>query len=88
MEKNTWGLQFVTINSNEDGFNTHLALNTGDETKTRKILSDIKEQYEEFNSESAVVIDLLDEEDSIVEDYSVSKEDAEDIAMRLGHKFQ
>ncbi|KAB2333988.1 hypothetical protein [Bacillus mesophilum] len=90
MNENTWGFQFVRINDAADGFDTLLALNIGDEHKTRELFEEISNEFEAVKGGPGspnYIIDLLDEEESIIDDISVTKEEAIKIAAKLGHKL-
>lgn len=84
MSKNTWGLRFTKVNLIEDKFESLLALNIGDEQTTRKVFEDIKEDFKENTGEPDCVIDLLDEDDSIVDDFPITEKQATKIAALLG----
>lgn len=88
MEKNTWGLQFVKINTNDNEFETLLALNSGTEEKARQVFDRIKAEFAENKGEPDCVIDLLDDDDSIVDDFAITTDQAKTIASLLGHSIQ
>ncbi|KAA9007326.1 hypothetical protein F4V43_02245 [Paenibacillus spiritus] len=83
--ENTWGFNFVKVNTKSNEFETLLSLNIGDETKTIDLFKSIKESFKENNGEPEIVLDLLDPSDDIVDDYSVTKTTAINIAAMLGH---
>lgn len=85
--KNTWGLQFTEVNHETQEFITHKALNIGDEKKTNELFEKLKSTYKS-PEESNFIIDILDEEDSIVDDHSISKEDFIKFADDLGHEIK
>jgi hypothetical protein len=87
MRKNTWGLEIIKVNVEEDKFESLLALNIGEEAETRRLFTQIKNEFEENNGEPDCIIDLLDEQDAIVEDISVTRQQAIEIAKRLGHEI-
>jgi len=83
--KNTWGLQFVKINIEDNEFETLLAINCGSEEKARKVFSRIKIEFSENKGEPDCVVDLLDEDDSIVDDFAITTDQAKTIASLLGY---
>lgn len=90
MEKNTWGFQFVRINEQADGFDTLLALNIGGEQKTRKIFDEMSREFGAVKGGPGgpeYLIDLLDDDDSIIDDIAITKEEAIKIAAKLGHEL-
>jgi hypothetical protein len=87
MENNTWGLQFVKIDIEGDKFDTLLALNIGSETDARASFDRITNEFTENKKEPDCVVDLLDEEDSIIEDYALTSSQVSSIASLLGHKL-
>ncbi|MFF2532248.1 hypothetical protein ACFVS2_25395 [Brevibacillus sp. NPDC058079] len=87
MTENTWGLQIVKVNVEEGGFDTLIALNIGNEAKTRDMFNQIKNEFTKNNGEPDCVLDLLDDEDSIVDDWAITKKQAVEIASRLGHNI-
>lgn len=86
MSENTWGIEIIKVNIEEDNFESLLALNIGNEAVTRRLFKQIKNEFEENNVDSDYIIDLLDEQDGIVEDFSITKKQAIEIAKRLGHE--
>lgn len=88
MDNNTWGLQFVKINTKDNKFETLLALNTGSEAETRAIFDRIKNEFTENKGEPDCIVDLLDADDSIVDDYALTKNQVISIASLLGHKIK
>ncbi|KAA9007322.1 hypothetical protein F4V43_02220 [Paenibacillus spiritus] len=84
---NTWGLVFTKINTVENKFEALLSLNTGTEDETRIIFNRIKNEFSENKGDPEVVIDFVDEDDSIVGDFSITKSQAGKIAGLLGHKL-
>lgn len=86
MIKNTWGIEFVKVNIKDDKFESLFALNIGDEAKTRALFNQIKSEFTKKEGEPDCVIDLLDEDDSIIDDLSVTKNQVIEIASLLGHK--
>lgn len=89
MSQNTWGLGFTRINYEADTFETLLALNIGNEAKTRKLFEQIKDEFVRNDGEPIdCLIDLLDQDDSIVDDHPVTLDQAKAIADKLGHKLK
>jgi len=88
VDKNTWGLRFSRINDASEEIEDLLSLNIGDEPKTRTLFIQIYEEYEAdkgIPSGAEYLIELLDETDSIIDDIAVTREEAIEIASRLGH---
>lgn len=88
MSENTWGIQFVKINTEKNEFETLLALNTGSETKARETFNRIKTEFTENKGEPDCVVDLLDSDDSIIDDFSITITQAKNIASLLGHSIE
>ncbi|MNC13534.1 hypothetical protein D3C76_114530 [compost metagenome] len=81
MTYNTWGLQFVKIDTQENEFKTLLALNSGSEEKAWEVFNRIKAEFAENTGEPPdCVIDLLDKDDSIVDDFAITLAQAKTIA--------
>lgn len=85
--KNTWGFNFVQVDTEKDEFNSLLALNVGDEEKTRNVFEEIKSLFEENTVEPDCVIDLLDENDDIIDDYALTLSQVKSITGLLGHQI-
>lgn len=83
--ENTWGLQFVKVNVEENNFETLLGLNMQTEEKTREIFNRIKSEFTESKNEPDCVVDLLDEDDSIVDDYALTMDQVITVASLLGY---
>ena len=86
--KNTWGIQFTQIDYEADKFIKLLGLNIGNENESRVLFNEIKSTYQGNQTEPEVVIDLIDEEDGIVEDYGLTREQANEIADKLGQQLK
>jgi hypothetical protein len=83
--KNTWGLVFNCINEEKDEIVELLGLNLGSESEAKVYFDKIKT---EFPSESKdCIVDLVDEDDDIIDDYALSKKQAIEIAARFGHEI-
>jgi hypothetical protein len=83
--KNTWGLIFNCINEEKDEIVELLGLNLGSESEARLYFDKIKTEFP--SEDDLCIIDLVDEEDSIVDDYPISKEQVLEIAARFGHEI-
>ncbi|MGM1044767.1 MAG: hypothetical protein ACQEXX_01335 [Bacillota bacterium] len=87
MNENTWGLQFIKVDIDENKFDTMLALNIGDEEKTKELFYSFKSIFSENTGTPDCVIDLIDEDGSIIDDFPVTKNQATEIALSLRHKL-
>ncbi|WP_145413372.1 hypothetical protein [Paenibacillus xylanexedens] len=85
--ENTWGLIFTKVNLEENKFDYLLELNTGSEHDTRLLFNRIKNEFTENKGEPEMVIDLVDEEDGIIDDFSLTFSQAETVASLLGHNI-
>lgn len=88
MDKNTWGLQFVKIDIEGNKFNTLLALNIGNEIEARVSFDRIRNEFTENKGEPDCIVDLLDENDDIIEDFSLTGSQVISIASLLGYKLE
>lgn len=86
--KNTWGLAFVKVDLERDKFKQLIALNLGTEKKAREVFDRIKNEFKENKGEPDCVIDLIDEEDSIVDDYRLTENQLVTVASLLGHEIK
>lgn len=84
---NTWGLIFTKVNIEEDKFDTLLSLNTGSEEETRNLFERIKREFKSNTGEPQALIDLVDENDDIIDDYPVTYGQVQTIAALMGHKI-
>jgi hypothetical protein len=87
MSKNTWGLQFIKVNIEENKFDRMLSLNIGNEEETKELFYIYKSIFAENKGDPDCVIDLLDENDDIIDDFSVTKNQATEIALSLRHRL-
>jgi len=78
----------VKINTDDNKFVTLLALNSGSEAKAREVFSRIKAEFAENKGEPDCVVDLLDDDDSIVDDFAITTNQAQTIASLLGHSIR
>lgn len=85
---NTWGLEFMKIDLQENKIESILGLNMGTEEYTRSVFNKIKNEFAENKGDPEVVIDLLDESDDIIEDFSVTTAQALSISSLLGHTIK
>ncbi|QFY85074.1 hypothetical protein [Bacillus subtilis] len=86
--KNTWGLAFVKVDLEKNKFKQLIALNLGTEEKAREVFDRIKNEFKENKGEPDCVIDLIDEEDSIVDDYRLTENQIVTVASLLGHEIK
>ncbi|MBA9086523.1 hypothetical protein FHR92_003001 [Fontibacillus solani] len=87
MNENTWGLQFVRINIQANEFETLLVLKGVSEEYARETFNRIKSEFSENKGEPDCVVDLLNEDDSIVDDFAITNDQAQTIASLLGHSL-
>lgn len=87
MNADTWGLQFLKINVLQNEFETLLILKGVSEKYAKETFNRIKTEFKENNGEPDCVVDLLDEDDSIVDDFSITINQAKIIASLLGHSI-
>ncbi|GAA4879988.1 hypothetical protein GCM10023310_70220 [Paenibacillus vulneris] len=85
MRQNSWGLQFVKVNVKENEFETLLGLNLESEEKAKEIFNRIKTEFVENKNEPECVVDLLDEDDSIIDDYALTMNQVVTVASLLGY---
>lgn len=86
--RNTWGLNFVKVDTEKDEFKSLLALNLGSEEKTKEIFNKIKSEFKENeNDQPDCVIDMLDENDDIIDDYALTFSQTQLVASLLGHQI-
>ncbi|OMD04715.1 hypothetical protein MKX34_11660 [Paenibacillus sp. FSL R5-0636] len=87
MDENTWGLQFVRIDVQANEIETLLILKGVSEEYARETFNRIKLEFSENKGEPDCVVDLLDEDDSIVDDFGITLSQAKSIASLLGHSI-
>lgn len=86
--RNTWGLNFVKVDTEKDEFKSLLVLNLGSEEKTKEIFNKIKSEFKEnVNDQPDCVIDMLDENDEIIDDYALTFSQTQLVASLLGHQI-
>ncbi|QRV11400.1 hypothetical protein JR311_19660 (plasmid) [Bacillus velezensis] len=86
--KNTWGLSFVKVDLENDRLNQLLGLNLETEQKAKEVFDRIKNEFKENKGEPDCVIDLIDEDDSIVDDYPLTENQIVTVALLLGHEIK
>ncbi|PRR87321.1 hypothetical protein [Bacillus atrophaeus] len=86
--KNTWGLAFVKVDLEKDEFKQLIALNLGTEQKAREVFNRIKDEFKENKGKPDCIIDLIDEDDSIVDDYRLTENQIVTVASLLGHEIK
>lgn len=83
------GIVFTEVDLINDEFITHLSLCVG---KTYEeglnFFNQIKESYPSNEGEPEMVIDFIDKDWSVIEDYSLTKENARHLAMRMGYALK
>ncbi len=87
MSEQSWGLQFVKINTEKNEFEDLLVLKGVSESYAREVFDRIKTEFAENKSEPDCVVYLLDEDDSIVDDFGITTAQAQTIASLLGHSL-
>ncbi|MDH6370572.1 uncharacterized protein with FMN-binding domain [Paenibacillus sp. PastF-3] len=87
MNENTWGLQFVRVNVQDNQFETLLILKGVSEEYAKETFERIKSEFVKNQGEPDCVVDLLNEEDSIVDDFAITLVQAKTIASLLGHSI-
>jgi hypothetical protein len=87
MNEETWGLQFVKVNTEENKFEDLLVLKGVSESYARETFDRIKAEFTENKGEPECVVDLIDEDDSIVDDFAITISQAKSIASLLGHSI-
>ncbi|WP_144523152.1 hypothetical protein [Bacillus pumilus] len=85
--ENTWGLAFIQIDTEKDQFNELLSLNLGSEHKAREVFNRVKNEFKENDGEPEGVIDLLDENEEIIDDYALTTNQLITVAAMLGHEI-
>lgn len=87
-KSNKWGLQFTEIDHEEQEFKTLLYLSASEE-QTKKTFENIKSKFKRYEGEAECVIDLIDDDDneSIVDDYPLTKMQLESVATLLGFEL-
>lgn len=85
--ENTWGLAFIQIDTEKDQFNELLSLNLGSEHEAREVFDRVKREFKENNGEPDGVIDLIDENEEIIDDYALTTNQLIIIAAMLGHEI-
>ena len=87
VQKNTWGLSFCSIDEKEEN-NKLLELNLGTEQKAREVFDRIKNEFEQNTGKTDSIIDLIDEDDNIIDDYPLTKHQLVTVASLLGHSLK
>lgn len=85
--ENTWGLAFVQIDTKKDQCNELLSLNLESEHKAREVFDRIKSEFKENNGEPDGIIDLIDENEEIIDDYALTTNQLITVAAMLGHEI-
>lgn len=79
------GIVFTGIDLKENKFVRHLSLCVGDTYEEGlKYFNQIKESYPK-HEEPEIVIDFIDSNWDVLDDYPISKENARHLAMRMGY---
>jgi hypothetical protein len=79
-------ITFTEVDLKNDGFITHLTLCIGKNYEEGlKFFNQIKESYPKHEGEPEMIIDFIDTDWSLIDDYPITKENAIHLAMRMGH---
>jgi hypothetical protein len=87
MSEQTWGLRFVKVNTEENVFEDLLILKGVSESYAREVFERIRTEFAENKGEPDCVIDLLDEDNSIVDNFTITLTQAQTIASLLGYSI-
>lgn len=80
------GITFTEVDLINNEFISHLTLCVGKTYEEAiKFFEQIKHAYPKHDGEPEMVIDFIDTDWSIIDDYSISKEHARHLLMRMGH---
>lgn len=87
-ESNKWALQFTEIDHENQEFKTLLYL-TASEEQVKTTFKNIKSKFKMNEGEKECVIDLIDIDDneSIADDYPLTKMQLESVATLLGYEL-
>lgn len=86
--KNTWGLAFYKLNHEKNEINQLLGLNLGTEQKAKEVFDRIKNEFKKNEGKPDSIIDLIDENYNIIEDYPLTKNQLVTVASLLGHEIK
>lgn len=88
IESNKWGLQFTEIDHENQEIKTLLYI-TAEEEQVKATFENIKKQFKENEGDKECAIDLIDVDDneSIVDDYPLTKMQLESAATLLGFEL-
>lgn len=79
-------ITFTEVDLVNDCFVTHLTLCIGKNyEEALKFFNQVKDSYPKHEGEPEIVIDFIDTDWSIIDDYPLTKENAKHLAMRMGH---
>lgn len=79
-------ITFTEVDVVNDEFKSHLTLCIGKNYEEALVFfNQIKESYPKHEGEPEIVIDFIDMDWSILDDYPLTKENARHLAMRMGH---
>lgn len=86
---NEHAITFTGVDLVNDKFINHLTLCIGKNYEDGlSFFNQIKESYPKHEGEPEIVIDFIDSDWSIIDDYPLSKENAWHLAMRMGHTLK
>lgn len=87
-ETNKWALQFTEIDHENQYFKTLLYLTAGEE-QVKTTFENLKKQFKKNEGAKECVIDLInvDDNESIIDDYPLTKMQLESVATLLGFKL-
>lgn len=79
-------ITFTEVDLANDEFISHLTLCIGnDHEEALRYFNQIKETYPVYDGEPEIILDFIDSDWSIIDDYSLTRENARQLAMRMGH---
>lgn len=82
-------ITFTEADVVKDEFISHLTLCIGKNYEEGLMFfNQIKENYPKHEGEPEIVIDFIDPDWSIIDDYPLTKENARHLAMRMGHALK
>lgn len=83
---NKWTLSFVEFDNENQEFKTLLTIEAS-ETHVKETFNRIKNEFKENTGEPDCIIDLVDEYDSIIDNYSLTKQQLVSVASLLGFEL-
>lgn len=83
-----WGLAFTRINAKENIIESLLGIGFKSEEYAREVFNRISCEFTENKGDPDMVIDLVDEYDNIIDDFSITSSQGETIARLLGYRLE